>query len=176
MKQYYSSSYILDLGFERIYLVWNCLYYELLCNGKGHIIKSIKSWPREPSHNSRHSKTKASINLVTTAYTAKHHQWIQPQHPSRHKKEHHTVAGRVARSIARLTKEPEGTLWLYSQTRYRCPDRPHTFVSPSADSRKAVVSYSRKSLGGLRLPVRFPDRPDMTIPYCRWGKTKTQQQ
>ena len=51
---------------------------------------------------------------------------------------------------------------------------PHTFVSPSADSRGAVVSYWRKyvhevlvnRLGGLSLPrksvVRLTDRPDMT--------------
>ena len=51
---------------------------------------------------------------------------------------------------------------------------PHTFVSPSADSRGAGVSYWRKyvhevlvnRLGGLSLPrksvVRFTDRPDMT--------------
>ena len=51
----------------------------------------------------------------------------------------------------------------------------HTFVSPSADSRRAVVSYWQKyvhevlvhRLGGLSLPrksvVRLADRPDMTI-------------
>ena len=53
--------------------------------------------------------------------------------------------------------------------------RPHTSVSPSADSRGAVVSYWRKyvhevlvnRLGGLSLPrksvVRVTDRPDMTL-------------
>ena len=52
---------------------------------------------------------------------------------------------------------------------------PHTFVSPYADSRRAVVSYWGKyvhevlvnRLGGLSLPrknvVRITDRPDMTI-------------
>ena len=56
----------------------------------------------------------------------------------------------------------------------RYPVWPHTFVSPSADSRGAVVSYWRKyvhevlvnRLGGLSLPrksmVRLTDRPDMT--------------
>ena len=55
------------------------------------------------------------------------------------------------------------------------PVWPHTFVSPSADSRRAVVSYWRKyvhevlvnRLGGLSLPrksvVRLTDRPDMTL-------------
>ena len=53
--------------------------------------------------------------------------------------------------------------------------RPHTFVSLSADSRKAVVSYWRKyvhlvlvnRLEGLSLHrnsvVRSVDRPDMTL-------------
>ena len=52
---------------------------------------------------------------------------------------------------------------------------PHTFVSPSADSRRAVVSYWRKyvhevlvnRLGGLSLPrksvFRLTDRSDMTL-------------
>ena len=52
--------------------------------------------------------------------------------------------------------------------------RPHTFVSPSAGSKKAVLSYWQKyvheilvnRLGGLSLPrknvVRLTDRPDMT--------------
>ena len=49
----------------------------------------------------------------------------------------------------------------------------HTFVSPSADTRGAVVSYWRKNevlvnrLGGLSLPKksvdRLTDRPDMTV-------------
>ena len=53
------------------------------------------------------------------------------------------------------------------------PVRPHTCISPSAFSRRAVVSYWRKyvhevlvnRLGGLSLPrksvVRLTDRPDM---------------
>ena len=55
----------------------------------------------------------------------------------------------------------------------------HTFVSPSAFSRRAVVSYWRKyvhevlvnRLGGLSLPrksvVRLTDRPDMTSDVYR---------
>ena len=68
------------------------------------------------------------------------------------------------------------------------PVWPHTFVSPSADSRGAVVSYWRKHvhevlvnrLGGLSLPrksvVRLTDRPDMTLDVYRGRKTTTQQQ
>ena len=65
------------------------------------------------------------------------------------------------------------------------PVRPHTFVSLSADSRKAVVSYWQKyvhivlanRLGGLSLPRksvdRLTDRPDMTIDVYRGRKTTT---
>ena len=64
---------------------------------------------------------------------------------------------------------------------------PHTFVSPSAFSRRAVVSYWRKyvhevlvnRLGGLSLPrksvVRLTDRPDMTLDVYRGHKTTTQK-
>ena len=64
----------------------------------------------------------------------------------------------------------------------------HSFVSPSAFSRRAVVSYWRKyvhevlvnRLGGLSLPrksvVRLTDRPDMTLDVYRGRKTTMQQQ
>ena len=64
----------------------------------------------------------------------------------------------------------------------------HTFVSPSAFSRRAVVSYWRtyvhevlvNRLGGLSLPrksvVRLTDRPDMTLDVYRGRKTTMQQQ
>ena len=64
----------------------------------------------------------------------------------------------------------------------------HTFVSPPAFSRRAVVSYWRKyenevlvnRLGGLSLPrksvVRLTDRPDMTLDVYRGRKTTIQQQ
>ena len=64
----------------------------------------------------------------------------------------------------------------------------HTFVSPSAFSRRAVVSYWRKyvhevlvnRLGGLSLPrksvVRLTDRPDMTLDVYHGRKTTIQQQ
>ena len=60
--------------------------------------------------------------------------------------------------------------------------RQHTFVFPSAFSRRAVVSYWRKyvnevlvnRLGGLSLPrksvVRLTDRPDMTLDVNRGRK------
>ena len=63
-----------------------------------------------------------------------------------------------------------------------------TFVTPSAFSRRAVVSYWRKyvhevlvnRLGGLSLPrksvVRLTDRPDMTLDVYRGRKTTMQQQ
>ena len=62
------------------------------------------------------------------------------------------------------------------------------FRSPSAFSRRAVVSYWRKyvhkvlvnRLGGLSLPrksvVRLTDRPDMTLDVYRGRKTTIQQQ
>ena len=62
----------------------------------------------------------------------------------------------------------------------------HAFVSPSAFSRRAVVSYWRKyvhevlvnRLGGLSLPrksvVRLTDRPDMTLDVYRGRKTTIQ--
>ena len=69
----------------------------------------------------------------------------------------------------------------------RYPVWQHTFVSPSAFSRRAVVSYWRKyvhealvnRLGGLSLPrksvVRLTDRPDMTLDVYRGRKTTMQQ-
>ena len=62
------------------------------------------------------------------------------------------VPGRVAQSVALLTQEPEvpGSI----------PGPATTFVSPSADSRRAIVSYWRKYVhevlfshyGGLSMP------------------------
>ena len=75
-----------------------------------------------------------------------------------------------------------------SISRVRYPVWQHTFVSPSAFSRRAVVSYWRKyvhevlvnPLGGLSLPrksvVRLTDRPDMTLDVYRGRKTTIQQQ
>ena len=65
---------------------------------------------------------------------------------------------------------------------------PRTFVSPSAYSRRAVVSYWQmyvhkvlvNRLGGLSLPrksvVRLTDHPDMTLDVHRGRKTTAQQQ
>ena len=75
--------------------------------------------------------------------------------------------GRLAQSVGHLTRKSE-VLGLI-------PGWPHTFVSPSADSRGAFVSYWQKymhevlvnHLGGLSLPrksvVRLTDRPYMTL-------------
>ena len=74
---------------------------------------------------------------------------------------------------------------LYPLNRY--PVWQHTFVSPSAFSKRAIVSYWRKymhevlvnRLGGLSLPrksvVRITDRPDMTSDVYRGRKTTIQQ-
>ena len=76
--------------------------------------------------------------------------------------------------------------WCYI-IRLALPVWPHTFVSPSADSRRAVVSYWRKHvhevlvnrLGGVSLPrksvLRLTDRPDMTLDVYRGRKTTIQQ-
>ena len=96
-----------------------------------------------------------------------HHRFRQTLH----------VPGRVAQSVGHLT---QGS-WV------RYPVWQHTFVSPSAFSRRAVVSYWRKyvhevlvnRLGGLSLPrksvVRLTDHPDMTLDVYRGRKTTMQQ-
>ena len=81
------------------------------------------------------------------------------------------MPGGVAQSVGHLTQEPEvpGSILV----------GPHTFVSPSADSRRAVVSYWQKHVhkvlvnhvGGLSLPrksvVRLTDHPNMTFAVYR---------
>ena len=88
--------------------------------------------------------------------------------------------GRVAQSVGHLTCKSEvlGSI----------PGLATYFLSPSADSRGAVVSYWRKyvhkvlvnCLGGLSLPgtsvVRLTDRPNMALDVYRGRKTTTQQQ
>ena len=86
--------------------------------------------------------------------------------------------GRLAQSVGHIT---QGS-WV------RYPVWQHTFVFPSAFSRRAVVSYWRKyvhevlvnRLGGLSLPrksvFRLTDRPDMTVDVYRGRKTALQQQ
>ena len=51
----------------------------------------------------------------------------------------HVMPGRVVQSVARLTQEPE------VQVRYLV--WPHTFVSPSADSRRALANLCARSIG-----------------------------
>ena len=90
------------------------------------------------------------------------------------------MPGGVAQSVGHPTCK-SGVLVRY-------PVWQHTSVSPSAFSRRAVVSYWRKyvhevlvnRLGGLSLPrksvVRLTDRPDMTLDVYRGRKTTMQQQ
>ena len=88
------------------------------------------------------------------------------------------VPGRIAQSVGHLTRK-SGVLGSIPWQ--------HTFVSPSADLRGAVVIYWRKyvhellvkRLGGLSLPrksvVRLTDRPDMTLDVYHGRKTAQQQ-
>ena len=80
-----------------------------------------------------------------------------------------------------------GHLILSQGSWLRYPVWQHSFVSPSAFSKRAVVSYWRKyvhkvlvnRLGGLSLPrksvVRLTDCPDMTLYVYRGRKTTMQQ-
>ena len=109
---------------------------------------------------------------------------IKRAHPSapppiNHSTQLSSPPGRVAQSVGHLTRKSGS--WV------RYPVWQHTFVSPSAFSRRAVVSYWRKyehevlvnRLGGLSLPrkrvVRLTDRPDMTLDVYRGRKTTMQQ-
>ena len=72
------------------------------------------------------------------------------------------VLGRVAQPVAHVTQKPEipGSIPVQARGPGSIPVRPHTFISPSTDSRRAVISYWRKyvhlvlvkGLGGLSLP------------------------
>ena len=87
------------------------------------------------------------------------------------------MPGRVAQSVGHLTHKSgfQGSI----------PGLATYFVSPSAFSRRAVVSYWRKYVHkvlvnrlGLSLPrknvVRLTDRPDMTLDVYRGRKTTIQ--
>ena len=90
------------------------------------------------------------------------------------------VQGRVAQSAGHLTRK-SGVLG-------SIPGLATYFLSPSADPRRAIVSYWRKyvheilvnRLGGLSMPresvVRLTDRPDMTLDVYHGRKTTIQQQ
>ena len=88
--------------------------------------------------------------------------------------------GHVAQSVWHLTVSQRS--WV------RYPVWPHTFISPSADSRGAVVSYWRKyvhevlvnRLGGLSLNhrksvIRLTDRPEMTLDVYHGHKQQHNQ-
>ena len=82
---------------------------------------------------------------------------------------------RVSQSVERLTHEAE-------EVRIPYPIRPHTFVSPSADSRRAAISYWRtymhevqvNRLRGLSLPRKSVVSPDRTLAVYRGRKTTEQ--
>ena len=86
---------------------------------------------------------------------------------------------REAKLVARLTRDKS------QRFRVRYLVRPHTFVSPSADSNTAVISYCRKyvhevlanRLGGLSLPrksvVKLTDRTNMNLAVYRGRNTTT---
>ena len=90
---------------------------------------------------------------------------------------HLSGPGRVAQSVGHLTRKSEvlGSI----------PGPAASFVSPSPDSRGAVVSYWQKyvhkilvnCLGGLSLPrksvIRLTDRPNMTLDVYHGHKTTT---
>ena len=108
-----------------------------------------------------------TLNLSTSAQP--------PSHP--HTRRHQS---------GQLVYVPSPRVCFKSQrSRVRYPVRPHTFVSPSADSSRAVVSFWRKyvhkvlvnRLGGLSLPRKsvgkLTDRPDMTIDVYHGRKTTT---
>ena len=101
--------------------------------------------------------------------------------------------GEIMHELKRVDYQPYRTdkpcsLTCRMKTSVDLPVWQHTFVSPSAFSRRAVVSYWRKyvhevlvnRLGGLSLPkksvVRLIDRPDMTLDVYRGRKTTMQQQ
>ena len=84
---------------------------------------------------------------------------------------------------------PSPSLWETARyTLKYCLKGPLNPEQPTADSRRAVVSYWRKyvhkvlvnRLGSLSLPrksvVRLTDRPDMTLDVYRGRKTAIQQQ
>ena len=89
----------------------------------------------------------------------------------------------VARPHSAVGRAPD--LFISQRSWVQYPFWPHTFVTPSADSRRAVVSYWRKyvqevlvnRLGGLSLPRksvgRLTDRPDMTLDVYRGRNTTT---
>ena len=90
------------------------------------------------------------------------------------------MPGRVAQSAGHLTRKSGVLGSIPSLATY------FRFVSPSAFSRRAVVSYWREyeyevlvnRLGGLSLPrksvVRLTDCPDMTLDVYRGRKTTIQ--
>ena len=96
--------------------------------------------------------------------------------------------GHLALELEMLPAQLVGHLTRKSGSCVQYPVWQHTFISPSAFSRRAVVSYWRKyvhevlvtRLGGLSLPrksvVMLTDHPAMTLDVYRGRKTTIQQQ
>ena len=84
-----------------------------------------------------------------------------------------SLSGRVAQSVGHLTRK-SGVLG-------SIPGLATYFCSPSAFSRRAVVSYWRKYVHKVlvnrsrKSVVRLTDRPDMTLDVYRGRKTTIQQ-
>ena len=121
-----------------------------------------------------HGLNRAPLNLITTTLNQSTSAQPPPTTiPARHQS-------------GQLVYVPSPRVCFKSQRfRVRYPVRPHTFVSPSADSSSAVVSFWRKyvhkvlvnRLGGLSLPRKsvgkLTDCPDMTIDVYHGRKTTT---
>ena len=118
-----------------------------------------------------HGLNRVPLNLITTTLSLP-----LPNLPHPHSRRH-----QPGQLVHDLNPHQSQRSWV----RYLI--RPYTFVSPSADSRRAVVNYWPKylyevlvnRLGGLRLSRksvgRLTDRPGMTIDVYRGRKTTTHQ-
>ena len=122
-----------------------------------------------------HGLNRAPLNLITTTLNQS-----TSAYPSSHPHTRRHQSGQ-------FVYVPSPRVCLKSQRSWvRYPVWQHTFVSPSADSSRAVVSFWRKyvhkvlvnRLGGLSLPRKsvgkLTDRPDMTIDVYHGRKTTTQ--
>ena len=121
-----------------------------------------------------HGLNRAPLNLITTTLN----QSTSAQTHSHPHARRHQSGQLVYVTSSRVCFKSQ-------RSRVRYPIRPHTFVSPSADSSRAVVSLLRKyvhkvlvnRLGGLSLPRKsvgkLTDRPDMTIDVYHGRKTTT---
>ena len=102
---------------------------------------------------------------------------------------HRRIPHKLTKGFFQFVSDSDSPVFTHRQGSWvRYPVWQHTFVSPSAFSRRTVVSYWRKyvhevlvnRLGGLSLPrksvVRLTDRPDLTLDVYRGHKNETMQQ